>query len=213
MAQIVYYVCGRAWRWARPSAPCPSPCRPAISATSMPATPRGAWACRSSGWSSAPTATTSSRASSRPARMTIADGRADAQSRAWTSRSRATSSACCSTSTAATARRWPQAMASFRRSGQLAVGDERWQAARALFDALPLRRRRRRWPTIAGLHRQTGELIDPHSAVGIAAAQRGARDRRRADGGAGDRPSRQVPRRGRARHRRCGRRCRRAWPT
>jgi hypothetical protein len=45
----------------------PSPCRPAISATSSPATSPSAWACRSSGWSSPPTTTTSWRARWRPA--------------------------------------------------------------------------------------------------------------------------------------------------
>jgi threonine synthase len=29
---------------------------------------------------------------------------------------------------------------------------------------------------IAGIHRQTGELVDPHSAIGIAAAHAAARD-------------------------------------
>ena len=48
-----------------------SPCRPAISAMSMPRTWRGAWACRSRELSSAPTATTSWRASSTTGGMTI----------------------------------------------------------------------------------------------------------------------------------------------
>ena len=39
-----------------------SPCRPAISATSSPATRPSAWACRSIGWSSPPTTTTFWRA-------------------------------------------------------------------------------------------------------------------------------------------------------
>jgi threonine synthase len=62
-----------------------------------------------------------------------------------------------------------QAMASFRRNGQLAVGEERWRAARAVFDghrfddAETLQ-------AIAGVYRQTGELVDPHTAIGIAAA-------------------------------------------
>ncbi len=38
------------WRSARRTARWRSPCRPAISATSMPATWRCAWACRSTGW-------------------------------------------------------------------------------------------------------------------------------------------------------------------
>ncbi len=44
------------WRSVRPAAArSRSACRPAISATSMPATWRARWGCRSSGWSSAPT--------------------------------------------------------------------------------------------------------------------------------------------------------------
>jgi threonine synthase len=67
-----------------------------------------------------------------------------------------------------------QAMASFRRNGQLAVGDERWQAARALFDAYRCDDQET-LAAIASLHRQTGELIDPHSAIGVAAAHLGVR--------------------------------------
>jgi threonine synthase len=61
------------------------------------------------------------------------------------------------------------AMASFRRNGQLAIGDERWKAACAVFDG-------HRFDDDETLHaiaeilRQTGELVDPHSAIGIAAA-------------------------------------------
>ena len=54
-------------RWAAPTGRSPSPCRPAISATSSPAMRPSAWACRSSGWSSPPTTTTSWRARWRPA--------------------------------------------------------------------------------------------------------------------------------------------------
>ncbi len=67
-----------------------------------------------------------------------------------------------------------QAMASFRRNGQLAIGDDRWQRARAVFDGHrfddteTLR-------AIAEVRRQSGELVDPHTAIGIAAAQAAAR--------------------------------------
>jgi threonine synthase len=67
-----------------------------------------------------------------------------------------------------------QAMASFRRNGQLAVGDNSLRAARALFDAYRCDDQET-LAAIAGLHRQTGELIDPHSAIGITAAHLGAR--------------------------------------
>jgi threonine synthase len=69
-----------------------------------------------------------------------------------------------------------QAMASFRRNGQLAVGEARWQAARAVFDGYRFDDAET-LQAIAGVHRQTGELVDPHSAIGIAAAHAAARDR------------------------------------
>jgi threonine synthase len=67
-----------------------------------------------------------------------------------------------------------QAMASFRRNGQLALGDGRWQAARTLFDAHRCDDAET-LTAIENLHRQTGELIDPHSAIGVAAAHLAAR--------------------------------------
>jgi len=62
-----------------------------------------------------------------------------------------------------------QAMAGFRRNGLLAIGEARWQMARDIFagcrldDDETLR-------AIARLHAATGEIVDPHSAIGIAAA-------------------------------------------
>ncbi len=69
-----------------------------------------------------------------------------------------------------------QAMASFRRNGQLAIGDERWKAARAVFDGYRFDDAET-LQTIAGIYHQTGELVDSHSAIGIAAAHAAARDR------------------------------------
>ncbi|GIK99870.1 MAG: threonine synthase [Alphaproteobacteria bacterium] len=69
-----------------------------------------------------------------------------------------------------------RAMASFRRNGQLNVGEARWRAAGELFrgyrldDAETLN-------AIAEVHRQSGELLDPHSAIGVAAAHACHRDR------------------------------------
>src|SRR5262249_15159993 len=68
-----------------------------------------------------------------------------------------------------------QAMASFRRNSQLAIGDERWKRARAVFDGYRFDDAET-LQTIAGIQRQTGELVDPHSAIGIAAAHAAARD-------------------------------------
>jgi len=69
-----------------------------------------------------------------------------------------------------------RAMASFRRNGQLHVGEARWRKACELFrgyrldDAETLN-------AIAEVHRQSGELLDPHSAIGVAAAHACHRDR------------------------------------
>ena len=60
-------------------------------------------------------------------------------------------------------------MTGFRRSGSLTMDDPAWQAAREIFvaarfsddDTLA---------TIGGLFRDTGVLVDPHTAVGLAAA-------------------------------------------
>ncbi|MGE0724105.1 MAG: threonine synthase [Alphaproteobacteria bacterium] len=60
-----------------------------------------------------------------------------------------------------------EAMAKFRRTGRLAVSPARWQQARAMFaghrldDDGTLR-------VIADVWRRTGEIVDPHSAIGIA---------------------------------------------
>ena len=59
MAQTVYYFAAARGARRAGAARSPSPCRPAISATSMPATRRGRWASHRAALSSAPTATTS----------------------------------------------------------------------------------------------------------------------------------------------------------
>ena len=79
----------------------PSRCRPEISATCSPATWRPAWGCRSSGWSSPPTSTTSWRARLRPAPTSCATWWRPPRPR-WTSRCRRISSGCCSRPMAAT---------------------------------------------------------------------------------------------------------------
>ena len=67
VAQIVYYFTA-AVALGAPRVPSPSPCRPAISATSSRAMRPSGWGCRSTGWSSPPTSTTSSH-------RTLATGR------------------------------------------------------------------------------------------------------------------------------------------
>ena len=62
------------------------------------------------------------------------------------------------------------ALAAFRRTGALPSTEAEWQAARTLFsaervdDAATL-------ASIAATYRETGELLDPHSAVAVAAAK------------------------------------------
>ncbi len=63
-----------------------------------------------------------------------------------------------------------EAMAAFRATGKLDPGRARWRKACALFEAARLDDAET-LAEIARLHRETGELIDPHSAIGIAAAR------------------------------------------
>jgi len=68
-----------------------------------------------------------------------------------------------------------EAMTKFRAEGRLSVGDNRWKQVRALFDARRIDDDRTR-AEIERVYKETGELIDPHSAIGIAAARDGRRD-------------------------------------
>jgi threonine synthase len=68
------------------------------------------------------------------------------------------------------------ALAAFRRDGRLSLGPERWRRARRWFEGFRLDDEGT-LAEIARSYRDTGELIDPHSAVGIAAGRSSARDR------------------------------------
>ncbi len=68
------------------------------------------------------------------------------------------------------------AFKSFRATGTLPVSDAEWRRARELLSAA----RFDDTETLAEIgrtHRTTGELLDPHSAVAVAAARRGRRDK------------------------------------
>jgi threonine synthase len=68
-----------------------------------------------------------------------------------------------------------EAMAAFRRDGRLDPGVDRWKAATAIFEG----HRFGDEETVAAigrLYRETGELIDPHSAIGIEAARAASLD-------------------------------------
>ena len=69
------------------------------------------------------------------------------------------------------------AMTAFRRTGALPANAAEWQAARALFTAHRVDDDETR-ASIAETWRDTGELIDPHSAVAVAAAKAARRDPR-----------------------------------
>ena len=61
-------------------------------------------------------------------------------------------------------------MASFRASGTLSVADDRWTEARKLFDSLAVSDEET-CTTIAEVHAATGEVLDPHTAIGVRAAR------------------------------------------
>src|SRR3546814_14107342 len=62
-----------------------------------------------------------------------------------------------------------RAMASFRRNGQLHVGDDRWKAACELLRGYPLDDAETP-NTITQVHRQSAQHLDPHSAIRVAPA-------------------------------------------
>jgi threonine synthase len=61
-------------------------------------------------------------------------------------------------------------MSAFKASGKLSVEEERWTEARKLFDSLAVDDEQT-CKTIADVFRATGELLDPHTAIGVYAAR------------------------------------------
>src|SRR5690606_12361887 len=61
-------------------------------------------------------------------------------------------------------------MDSFRQNGKLSVEPERWTEARRLFDSLAVDDEAT-GATIAEVHAQCGEVLDPHTAIGVRAAR------------------------------------------
>ncbi|MCY1279674.1 Threonine synthase [compost metagenome] len=61
-------------------------------------------------------------------------------------------------------------MDSFKASGKLSVADERWTEARRLFDSLAVNDEET-CETIAEVYAECGELLDPHTAIGVRAAR------------------------------------------
>jgi len=61
-------------------------------------------------------------------------------------------------------------MEGFKQSGKLSIADERWREARQLFDSLAVDDTKT-CQTIAEVYTSCGELLDPHSAIGVHAAR------------------------------------------
>jgi threonine synthase len=67
------------------------------------------------------------------------------------------------------------ALAEFRKTGTLPVADREWAAAKTLFSAYAASDEET-LATIRQWHRATGEVLDPHSAVAVRAAEAAARE-------------------------------------
>ena len=61
-------------------------------------------------------------------------------------------------------------MDGFRATGTLSVEDDRWSEARRLFDSLAVDDEQT-CATIAEVYKECGELLDPHTAIGVRAAR------------------------------------------
>ena len=61
-------------------------------------------------------------------------------------------------------------MDNFRATGEMSVAEERWTETRKLFDSLAVDDEQT-CATIAQVYQETGELLDPHTAIGVHAAR------------------------------------------
>ena len=61
-------------------------------------------------------------------------------------------------------------MDNFRATGEMSVAEERWTETRKLFDSLAVDDEQT-CATIAHVYKTTGELLDPHTAIGVHAAR------------------------------------------
>jgi threonine synthase len=68
-----------------------------------------------------------------------------------------------------------ETLARFRREGSVELGETAWARAREVFEGYRLDDEET-LAEMARLHRETGELIDPHSAIGVATARAKAAD-------------------------------------
>ena len=97
-------------------------------------------------------------------------GRRRPSARAWTSRSRAISSACCIDLCAGDGAEVARLLAEFAAHRSLRVPDDALGRARELFDAARVDEDETA-ATMAEVLRATGQLVDPHTAVGIRAGR------------------------------------------
>ena len=61
-------------------------------------------------------------------------------------------------------------MDSFKKTGKLSIEEDRWAEARKLFDSLAVNDEET-CATIAEVYKETGEILDPHTAIGVRAAR------------------------------------------
>ncbi|MDO8698043.1 MAG: threonine synthase [Pseudomonas sp.] len=61
-------------------------------------------------------------------------------------------------------------MSTFKQTGSFSVADDRWTEARKLFDSLAVNDEET-CATIAAVYAECGELLDPHTAIGVKAAR------------------------------------------
>jgi threonine synthase len=61
-------------------------------------------------------------------------------------------------------------MATFKQTGAFSVADDRWTEVRKLFDSLAVNDEET-CATIAQVYAECGELLDPHTAIGVKAAR------------------------------------------
>ena len=164
----------RRWRWARRSGPSASPCRPAISAMSMPRMSRAAWACRSRQLIIGTNRNDILARFINDGRMTHRRRSSRASARAWTSRCRAISSGCYSSCAGRDGARGGRRLAARSapparcRSTPGAVAG----GAHPLHGA-PRRRRRRSAPTIAHYLAHDGRAARPAQRGGGGRGARG----------------------------------------
>ena len=156
-------------RSARRRAASTSPCRPAISATSSRAMSPSAWACRSAGCASRPTSTTSSRARL-PAAPTRCARCTRPPRRRWTSRSSSNFERLVFEATGRDSAAVRGLMASLAQSGRFVLPAAALRSIREQFDAGRADEDEVN-AAIRAAWRESGDLIDPHTAVAIAVSE------------------------------------------